>query len=87
MAKQDSVIKFQAQISGIRTTIDGGSNVTFSLSGAEVKALTQLLQVRQQVGVILEIVAVPVLPKLTKIDKQPEKPTPKTRDIRRVKQA
>jgi hypothetical protein len=60
MAKQDSIIKFQAQICGIRTTIDGGSNVTFSLSGTEVKALTQLLQVRQQVGAILEVVAVPV---------------------------
>ncbi len=76
MAKQDSIIKFQAQIGGIRTTIDGGSNVTFSLSGTEVKALTQLLQVRQQVGAMLEVVAVPVK------QVKPQEP-PKKNDTRR----
>ena len=58
--KQPDVIKFQAQVYQIRTTVDGGANVTLALSGKEIKALTQLLQVKEQVGVILEVVAVPV---------------------------
>ena len=60
MKKKPELIEFDAQIAGIRTVIDGGSNVTLSLSATEIKALTQLLQVRQQVGTILKIVAVPV---------------------------
>jgi hypothetical protein len=70
-----SVIRFVAIINQIRTTIDGGANVTFSLSGNEVTALTQLLQVRQQTGVVLEVAAVPVLQKekLTKVDDETEK--------------
>ena len=58
--KQPDVIKFQAQVYQIRTTVDGGANVTLALSGKEIKALTQLLQVKEQVGVILEVAAVPV---------------------------
>lgn len=58
--KQPEIIKFQAQVYQIRTTIDGGANVTLALSGKEIKALTQLLQVKEQVGIILEIAAVPV---------------------------
>jgi hypothetical protein len=69
-AKPLDVIRFSAGIHSIKTTVDGGANVTFSLSGNEVTALTQLLQVRQQTGVILEVAAVPVLQKekLTDID-------------------
>jgi hypothetical protein len=58
--KEPEVIRFSCILSGIRTTIDGGTNVTISLPHNEIKALTQLLQVRNQVGVILEIAAVPV---------------------------
>lgn len=81
MAKTDKtdVIRFQAQISGIRTVIDGGSNVTFALQANEIKALTQLLQVRQQIGVFLEIAAVPI--KVKEIDVK-EKPTPTKRKQR-----
>ena len=59
---QPEVIKFQAQVWQVKTLIDGGANVTLSLSGKELKALTQLLQVKQQIGVLLEVVAVPVKP-------------------------
>jgi len=58
--KQPEIIKFQAQVYQIRTTVDGGANVTLALSGKEIKALTQLLKVKEQVGVILEVAAVPV---------------------------
>jgi len=75
--KEPEVIRFQAQLSGIRTVIDGGSSVTFSLSGKEVKALTQLLQVRQQVGVILEVAAVPVMAKLENKINVKEKSAPR----------
>ena len=60
MSKKPEIIKFQAQVYQIRTTVDGGANVTFSLSGKEIKALTQLLQVKEQVGVILEVAAIPI---------------------------
>jgi hypothetical protein len=56
--------------------VDGGANVTFSLSGKEVKALTQLLQVRQQVGIVLEVVAVPVIMK-TEINDKEKRNSPK----------
>lgn len=57
---KDEVIRFSAGIHSIKTTIDGGANVTFALNGKEVTALTQLLEIRQQTGVILEVAAVPV---------------------------
>jgi len=58
--KKPIIIKFKAQVYQIRTTIDGGANVTLSLSGKEIKALTQLLQVKEQIGILLEVAAIPI---------------------------
>jgi hypothetical protein len=60
MKKEAEVIRFTAQVSGIKTLIDGGFNVTLGLSKKDIKAITQLLQVKEQVGVILEVAAIPV---------------------------
>jgi hypothetical protein len=68
-----SAIRFSATIHAIRTTIDGGANVTFALSGNEVVALTHLLEVRQRTGVFLEVAAVPVKERLTVIDDETKK--------------
>ncbi len=60
MTKQESVIKFQAQIGGIRTMVDGGVNITLGLGKKEIKALGKLLEISQQEGIILECAIVPI---------------------------
>lgn len=73
MTKQIETISFSAVIHSIKTTIDGGANVTLALSGKELTALTQLLQVRQMTGVYLEVAAVPVKEKLTEVNNETKK--------------
>lgn len=80
MAKKDPVIRFSAQVHSIKTMIDGGINVTLSLSGKETSAIIDLLQVKQQVGAILEVAAVPVVQKAE--NKPNGKETPKKRKQR-----
>jgi hypothetical protein len=73
--KADSVIEFQAQVWSIKTLVDGGMNVTLSLSDKDIKQISQLLECKKR-GALLEVAAVPiemrvVNAKETKVDKGP----------------
>lgn len=59
--KAATVINFQAQVWAIKTTIDGGVNVTLSLSEKNLKAFTSLLECKERKA-LLEVAAVPILP-------------------------
>lgn len=57
--KKITVIRFVAPVFQIRTLVDGGTNVTFSLSNNDLPAIAQLLECKQP-GILLEVAAVPV---------------------------
>lgn len=83
----DTVIEFSCYLSSIRTKVDGGTDFTFSLGKQDIEAQVALLKIKQMEGVVLQVAAVPVKAELlTKVDAPAKKETPKTRDIRRVKQ-
>lgn len=63
MSKPDSVIKFQAQVWSIKTMVDGGMNVTLSLSDKDIKQVSQLLECKKR-GALLEVAAIPVIQEL-----------------------
>lgn len=54
-----SVIHFSASVFQIRTLVDGGMNVTLSLSDKDIKQIAQLLECKKA-GAVLEVAAVPV---------------------------
>lgn len=56
-----TVIKFQAQVWSIKTLVDGGVNVTLSLSEKEIKQVAQLLECKKG-NAVLEVAAVPIKP-------------------------
>lgn len=64
---EKSVIRFQAQVAQVKTSIDGGYSLLLSLSEKDLKAATKLMECRK-IGVVLEVAAVPI-----KITLQPEK--------------
>ncbi len=72
MAKKNSVIRFSAQVWQVKTLVDGGMNVTFSLSEKELKAISQLLECKQR-GAIVEIAAVPVKQEIKKFSDEPKR--------------
>jgi hypothetical protein len=59
--KADPVIRFQAQVWSVRTTVDGGMNVTLSLSDKDIKQVSQLLECKKS-NALLEVEAVPIKP-------------------------
>jgi len=59
----ETVIKFQAQVWSIKTLVDGGMNVTLSLSDKNIKQVSQLLECKKR-GALLEVAAVPVVVKV-----------------------
>jgi len=61
MSKAGVVIKFQAQVWAIKTMVDGGVNVTLSLSDKNIKQISQLLECKKANG-LLEVAAVVVKP-------------------------
>lgn len=61
--KDDPVIKFQAQVWNIKTLVDGGINVTLSLSDKNIKQISQLLECKKS-NALLEVAAVPFKPEL-----------------------
>jgi hypothetical protein len=61
MSKADSVIRFQAQVWSIKTMVDGGMNVTLSLSDKDIKQISQLLECKKS-NALLEVAAVPIKP-------------------------
>ena len=63
---EDSVIKFKAQVSQIKTLADGGLRVVLDLPETALEEVGDLLKVKQA-GAILEIVAVPVYDVLEKL--------------------
>jgi hypothetical protein len=60
MAKPPTVINFKASVYSLRTMVDGGINVTLSLSVGDTKQITQLLQCKEKMA-LLEIAAIPVI--------------------------
>lgn len=68
MAKSESVIRFSAIVHQIKTLIDGGMNVTLSLSDKEIKQISQLLECKKN-GAILEVAIVPVKQKIEEVKK------------------
>lgn len=60
-SKSDPVIKFQAQVWSIKTMVDGGMNVTLSLSDKDIKQVSQLLECKKS-NALLEVAAVPIKP-------------------------
>ncbi len=61
MAKTASAIRFQATVWSVKTLVDGGINVTLSLSDKELKQVSQLLECKKG-NAILEVAAVPIKP-------------------------
>ena len=59
--KVDSVIRFQAQVWSIKTMVDGGMNVTLSLSDRDIKQVSQLLECKKS-NALLEVAAIPIKP-------------------------
>lgn len=68
MTKADSVIKFQAQVWSIKTMVDGGMNVTLSLSDRDIKQVSQLLECKK-LNALLEVAAIPIKPEAKPIEK------------------
>ncbi len=66
------VIQFPAQVWSVRTTVDGGVNVTFAMSDKQIKQVAQLLECKKN-NAILEIAAVPIKPE-AKITQQNDRP-------------
>lgn len=58
-ASGENVIQFPAQVWSIKTTVDGGINVTLALSEKQVKQVSQLLECKQR-GALLEVAIVPI---------------------------
>ena len=56
---KENVIRFSASVFQIRTLVDGGMNVTLSLSDKDIKQVSQLLECKK-IGAVLEVAAVPV---------------------------
>ena len=61
------VIQFHAQVWAVKTTVDGGVNVTLALSDKQIRQVAQLLECRKN-NVMLEIAAVPIKPQAKKIE-------------------
>lgn len=76
MTKKIKVIQFPAQVWSVRTTIDGGVNVTFAMSDKQIEQVAQLLECKKN-NAILEIAAVPIKPEAKQITKNdnPQKRT------------
>jgi hypothetical protein len=53
------VIRFKAQVSQVRTLADGGLRVVLDLPEDALEQVSALMRVKQ-IGVILEIAAVPI---------------------------
>lgn len=68
MSKADPVIKFQAQVWSIKTMVDGGMNVTLSLSDKDIKQVSQLLECKKS-NALLEVAAVPIKPEAKLVEK------------------
>lgn len=61
MPKANVVIKFQAQVWSIKTLVDGGINVTLSLSDKDIATVSKLLECKKG-NALLEVAAVPIKP-------------------------
>jgi hypothetical protein len=84
MAKaKNSVIQFKAQVWQVKTLVDGGINVTLSLSENEISQVSHLLECKRR-GAILEVAAVPVF--LDFQDKNAKKETDPNNNSKRRKQ-
>ena len=59
--KQVSVIRFQAQVWSVKTTVDGGVNITLAISSKEVEVIGNLLECKNG-NALLEVAAVPIKP-------------------------
>lgn len=57
--KSADVIRFQAQVSQVKTMADGGIRLVLDMSEAAIDTATKMMQVRQS-GAYLEVAAVPV---------------------------
>ena len=68
MSKADPVIRFQAQVWSVRTTVDGGMNVTLSLSDKDIKQVSQLLECKKS-NALLEVAAIPIKPEAKSTEK------------------
>jgi hypothetical protein len=64
--KKITVIQFPAQVWSVRTTVDGGVNVTFAMSDKQIEQVAQLLECKKN-NAVLEIAAVPIKPEAKKI--------------------
>lgn len=56
---EDTVIRFQAEVSKVTTLADGGIRITLDLSETEIETAKKMMEARQA-GAILEIAAVPI---------------------------
>ena len=57
---EDSLIKFTAQVSQVKTLADGGLRIVLDLPETAIKEAGELMQVKQA-GAVLEVVAIPHL--------------------------
>ena len=57
--KSANVIRFQAQVSQVKTMADGGIRLVLDLPESAIDTATKMMQVRQS-GSYLEVAAVPV---------------------------
>lgn len=59
MSKNDGVIRFQAQIAGVKTLADGGIRITLDLKETDISTASEMMKARQS-GLILEVAAIAV---------------------------
>ena len=58
MTNSQNVIKFSASVSSVRTLVDGGINVTFSLGEDSIMQVAQLLECkREMIPLVIEVKA------------------------------
>lgn len=62
------VIQFPAHVWSVKTTVDGGVNVTFAMSDKQIKQVAQLLECKKN-NAMLEIAAVPITPEAKPMQK------------------
>ncbi len=56
---QNSVIRFKAQVSQVRTLADGGIRLVLDLAETEIQTATKMMEAKQA-GAVLEVAAVPI---------------------------
>lgn len=86
--KKAAPLKFRVSVGAIKTLAEGGANVVFTFSNDQVGAIMELINIRLQPNMYLDIVAnrVIVLPKVDHAKEKERAEKAKKKNISRRKQ-